>query len=230
MNELTLFDEEKTAKKKLMTVKEVSEALGVSSDTIKNCIRRLMPNKMQNGKTTYLSEVEVACISRELKNNVKVTEQLTYEAASQVKNTSTELEIIGNALSAFKDLQKLYTQKEVEYKAIIAQKDKQLVEQKPKVQWYDDVADSENLTEISTIGKLTKVGAKKIYALLAADRVIYKKFDDGVEYYASYSGYDKYFKSIPVPFLKGDKKATRYKLMFTQSGAIWASKRYGNNV
>lgn len=52
-----------------MTVREVAEAMGVSYDTIKNCIRRIMPNKMQHGKTTYLNEKEVTCISKELKNN-----------------------------------------------------------------------------------------------------------------------------------------------------------------
>ena len=31
-----------------MTVREVAEAMGVSLDTIKNCIRRIMPNKMQH--------------------------------------------------------------------------------------------------------------------------------------------------------------------------------------
>lgn len=75
-----------------MTVREVAEAMSVSLDTIKNCIRRIMPNKMQHGKTTYLDEKEVAFISKELKNNSQVLNQLTYEPASRVKNTTTELE------------------------------------------------------------------------------------------------------------------------------------------
>ena len=74
-----------TREPKAMTVKEVSEALGVSKDTILNCIKRTMPDKVQHGKTTFLDEKEVACISRELKTNCKVTEQLTVEAGSTVK-------------------------------------------------------------------------------------------------------------------------------------------------
>lgn len=105
-----------------MTVREVAEAMGVSLDTIKNCIRRIMPNKMQHGKTTYLDEKEVAFISKELKNNSQVLNQLTYEPASRVKNTTTELEVLSNALSAFNALQDLYNQKEAEYKNIIAEK------------------------------------------------------------------------------------------------------------
>lgn len=73
--------------------KEVAAAMGVSSDTIKNCIRRIFPQKMQNGKTTYLNEKEVACISKEMKSNTHVVNHLTYEVSSQVKTTTTELEV-----------------------------------------------------------------------------------------------------------------------------------------
>lgn len=87
-NELTNKNE------KFMTVKEVANAMNVSTDTIKNCIRRLFPDLMKNGKTTYLDEFHITCISKELKNNANVLEKLTYEAASQVKNTVTDLEIL----------------------------------------------------------------------------------------------------------------------------------------
>lgn len=81
---------------KTMTVQEVANVLGVSADTIKNCIRRIMPNRMQNGKATMLTELEVSAITSELKSNTQVTNQLTYEAGSQVANTTTRLEIIAN--------------------------------------------------------------------------------------------------------------------------------------
>lgn len=129
MNELDLFE-------KTMTVKEVAEALSVSSDSIKNCIRRIMPNKMQHGKTTLLTEKEVACISAELKTNSHVIEKLTDETASRVTNTTTELEVLANARNALLALDNLYKQKEAEYKAIIAEKDTQLLEQQPMVDGY----------------------------------------------------------------------------------------------
>ena len=101
---------------KVMTVKEVASALGVSTDTIKNCIRRILPNKMQNGKTTFLTESDVTLISKELKSNCKVTEQLTYEAASQVKNTTTDLEILENYKKANADFVALLERKYEEEK------------------------------------------------------------------------------------------------------------------
>lgn len=59
-----------------MTVREVAEAMGVSKDTVLNCIKRIMPNILQHGKTTYLDEKEVAFISKELKNNTDVQKQI----------------------------------------------------------------------------------------------------------------------------------------------------------
>lgn len=84
-----------------MTVREVAEAMGVSLDTIKNCIRRIMPNKMQHGKTTFLTETQVSLISKELKSNNTVTDRLTVEVSSTVKNTTTELEVLSNALLSY---------------------------------------------------------------------------------------------------------------------------------
>jgi phage antirepressor YoqD-like protein/transposase len=92
-----------TVTEKMMTVREVAMAMGVSTDTVKNCIRRIMPDKMQNGKTTFLNEAEVACISKELKCNGQVLNHLTYENSSQVKNTTTDLEILENYKKANAD-------------------------------------------------------------------------------------------------------------------------------
>lgn len=81
---------------KTMTMQEIADAMGVSKDTIRNCVRRVFPRKMQQGKTAYFNESEVAVISKELKNNNYVSEQLTSEAASQVKKSVTRTEIIAN--------------------------------------------------------------------------------------------------------------------------------------
>lgn len=102
---------------KAMTVKEVASAMGVSADTVKNCIRRTMPNKMQNGKTTFLDEKEVACISKELKMNGQVLNHLTYEDSSQVKSTVTDLEILENYKKANADFVALLERKYEEERA-----------------------------------------------------------------------------------------------------------------
>ena len=179
MNELTT--------EKTMTVREVAEALGVSTDTIKNCIRRIMPNKMVNGKTTYLNEVEVATISKELKSNDKVIEQLTYEAGSQVKNTTTDLEILNNAMVALADLKRLYDRKEAEYKATIETQKMKIAEDAPKVDFYDRVTESSDCIDIGQCAKILNVkniGRNKLFEILRNKKILnernqpYQKYVD----------------------------------------------------
>jgi phage antirepressor YoqD-like protein len=89
------------------------------------------------------------------------------------------------------------------------------------------VADSSNLVEIGTVGKMLGIGQNNFFAILQMNKVIYKKRVDDIEYYLAYSEYEKYFKSVPIPFKKSDgTKLTRNKLMFTQGGAQWAEKRF----
>ena len=110
---------------------------------------------------------------------------------------------------------------------LVAQSTRRLLEAQPKIEWYDNVANSTNLTEIGTVGKMTNIGAQKIFKVLRADRIIYQKNDsDGIKYDVPYCDYQKYFKTIPEPFLRGEKRLVRNKLLFTQEGVIWATKRY----
>lgn len=108
-NELTL--------EKTMTVKEIAQAMGVSTDTVKNCIRRIMPEKMQNGKTTFLNEQEVTMISKELKSNTFVSSHQTYEVSSQVKNTTTRLEVLANYKAATQAMIELLEAEKAELQA-----------------------------------------------------------------------------------------------------------------
>lgn len=174
MNELTIKTE------KTMTTKKLAEALGVSVDTITNCVKRIFPNKLQQGKTTFFTEEEVACISKELKNNSFVMKHLTSEVSSEVQNTTTDLEIMGNAIKAFQDLKKLYERKENELKAIIT-------EQKPKVEFYDAVTGSKDTTDMKEVAKVLNIkgyGRNKLFDFLRNKKVLdrsnipYQRFVD----------------------------------------------------
>lgn len=162
----------------VVTVRDVAVALGVSTDTVKNCIRRIMPNKMQNGKTTLLNEQEFACISKELKSNAKVTEQLTYEAALQVKNTTTELEIIANARSAFLALDELYKQKETEYKATIENQNKQIEALTPDAESWRKFAESDGTFSATNVAKLLKISRDELLDFLKIKHYIMRERSD----------------------------------------------------
>ena len=162
---------------KTMTVKEVANALGVSYSSVYRAVTKLFPDKMQNGETTYLNEKEVACISKELKGDYH-TSQMTFSAGEKVKSTTTELEVIGNAISAFNALQTLYNQKEEEYKAIIAQKDTQLLEQAPKVDFYDAVTGSNDAIDMGQVSKVLNIkdyGRNNLFAFLREHKVLDKR-------------------------------------------------------
>jgi len=58
VNELELFGGEKDFPEKTMTIKELSETLGVSRDLVEKRVKELLPNKMSKGKTTILNRKE----------------------------------------------------------------------------------------------------------------------------------------------------------------------------
>lgn len=121
------------AKENTMTVREIAETLGVSKDVVLNCIKRIFPKKMAHGKTTYLNSYEIAIISKELKSNNKVLERLTVEAASTVKNSTTEIEIIANYKAAAEAMTNL-----LQMKLQKAEADKEYLEIKldESKKWY----------------------------------------------------------------------------------------------
>lgn len=179
MNELTT--------EKTMTVREVAEALGVSTDTIKNCIRRIMPNRMESRKTTYLTEFEVSAISKELKNNTSVLSHQSDEVSSSVKNTTTDLEILNNAMVALADLKRLYDRKEAEYKATIETQQMKIAEDAPKVDFYDRVTESSDCIDIGQCAKVLNVhgiGRNKLFEILRQKKILnehnqpYQKYVD----------------------------------------------------
>lgn len=207
------------ATEKTMTVKEVADVFGVSKDTVLNCIKRIMPDKLEHGKTTFLNEIEVAKISIELKRNVKVTEQLTVEAGSTVMSRTTRLEVLANyqraneAFIAMLESEKSELQEQVAYLT-------------PKADVYDICCTSDNLHEIGELGKKTGIGERKIFPFLVAEKVIKYKHVDGVDFYEPCYPYDKYFDFKLQPFPKGNEIKTRNKLMLTTEGFMYFSKKY----
>ena len=244
-------------KEKTMTVKEIAEIKGVSESSVKRAIRKLFAEKMQNGKTTFLNEKEVAAISAELKGEYH-TSQLTYSAGEQVKNTVKEktvttrelAETLGvstetiratakkiitpskliwrvinggnslvfneeqstaikielqnhskiasngfNTMQISNDLEMLLlSQKLADYQnKRIAELQKeneqqkmQLIEQAPKVEFYDDVTGSKDTIDMSEVAKVLNcgLGRNRIFELLRNKHILqsdnqpYQKYVD----------------------------------------------------
>lgn len=102
-----------------------------------------------------------------------------------------------------------------------------IAEQKPKVDYVDSYCDSTNLEEIGHLGKVTKIGEQKIFKKLLDDGYIKVRYStDGVKFYDPCFGYERYFETIHVPFIKGDKRLSRDKLMLNHDGFMYFRKRY----
>lgn len=89
---------ELTTEKK-MTTKEVANALGVSYDTANNAVKRLFPEIVKNGKTTFLNEMQVAAISKDIANNTDVQKQINNNGKFMtIRNIADKLDISYSAV------------------------------------------------------------------------------------------------------------------------------------
>ncbi len=95
--------------KQVMTVKEIAEALGVSTDTVKNCIRRIMPMKMHHGKTTLLNKQEIAMVSKDIANNTDVQKQIKGTDFMTIRNIADILNVSYSAV--YRVVSKLFPEK-----------------------------------------------------------------------------------------------------------------------
>lgn len=203
-----------------MTIQEVADAMGVSYDTVRHAVNRVLPSKIRNGVITRLTESEVAIISKELKSNTSVMSHQTLEVSSKVQNTTTELEILANYKAASEAFTKMLQQKNAALEA-------QVAELAPKAEVYSLCCDSERLHTIQDLGKITGIGAQNIFDRLVKDCVIYRVVSDGDKHYRSHYQYDRYFKPIIEPYSQNGKPKTHSRLMLTTEGFMHFCKKYG---
>lgn len=222
MNELDFAEKNE----KTMTTKEVAEALNTTKDVVLANARKCLQNKqIEHGKATFWTQKEITILLDYMKSHN--SNNRSVELNSTVENTTTDLTPALKIKKAMELMQEGYEEELQILRAKNLEQAQQLAIQAPKAQWFDDVADSCNLVEIGTVGKMLGIGQNNFFAVLKMNKVIYKKRVDDIEYYLAYSEYEKYFKSVPIPFKKSDgTKLTRNKLMFTQDGAQWAEKRF----
>lgn len=139
----------KLSNEKTMTIKEVAEILGVTSEAIKKHVRELFPGIISNGKTTYLNEKLVTII--------------------KTKMTPTT-QVVGNKTTLEKELiiqQALMFQQEK-----IQELEKENKIMKPKSISYDTFINSENVHDMSEVAKMFNTGRNKLFDLLREYNVL----------------------------------------------------------
>lgn len=154
-----------------MTIKEVATVLNVTSEAIKKHVRELYPGLLRNGVETRLSEFQVTEIKQKMLPTTEVVgaftsidiERMTLQVIEYHRNKVIEL------------------QKENEIQK------QQLIEQAPKVEFYDDVTGSSDTIDMSEVAKILNIkgiGRNKLFEILRNKNILrnnnqpYQKYVD----------------------------------------------------
>lgn len=142
-----------------MSVKEVSKTLGVSDRTIRRYVEKFFPEIVENGKATNLSELQVTKIKLELQKAKNL------DTVDQLPKTDLEKEIIiqqALQLQAEK-IERLTREK--------AEKEKRLEEAQPKIEFFDQVGDSNGNLPLNETAKILGTGRTRLSKRLQNDNI-----------------------------------------------------------
>lgn len=205
MNDLSLFNsnQSKEAVANFVTIRQFAAVYGVSYDTVNNAVKRLFPEIVKNGKTTYLNEMQVAAISRELKSNNTVKDRLTFEVSSKVANTTTELELQQNFYAASQAYAKFLEAERARLQAENESQKQQLVEQAPKVEMYNKLVDRSFCKCLRDTAQFIGEHEKHFLQVLQDKKIIYKH----AGHYRAYADYADCFELKAVSY--GENKITQ---------------------
>jgi phage antirepressor YoqD-like protein len=157
MNEITAQND------RHMTVREVAEALGVTDEAIKWHIRKLYPDLMRNGVTTYLNEVQVTAV----KNQIG-TGRNDLQNVLQVKNAVTAIDIERMTLQVIEYHRGRIKELEAENK----EQQERLAVAEPKAAALDGISAGEGdvtVGELAAILALPRVSEKVLFRRLRDD-------------------------------------------------------------
>jgi phage antirepressor YoqD-like protein len=147
-----------------MTVREVAEVLGVTDEAIKKHIRELWPDLMRERITTYLTEEQVTEIKQKMRLTTKVASALTSL-----------------------DIERMTLQVIDYHKAKIAELEAQAEADRPKVDFFNQVADSGDalqMRDVAGVLNLPGWGRNTLFEFLREKEVLdsrnipYRKFQD----------------------------------------------------
>lgn len=153
MNELT--------KEKTMTVKEISQVLGVTERLIQEKCKELFPEIVKNGVKTILNEGQITLIKMSLERNPHL--ERTFEVKTDLQ-MSLQLE------ESARYFRKKYEDAQKEIETL-----------KPKALFFDTVADSKTAIEMSQVAKVIDMGYGNEKVLMS-NNIPYQKYID-LEYF-----------------------------------------------
>jgi len=196
--QLSLFGE------KRMTVKEVAEVLGVSERVVQLSAKRLYPEEIRNGFTTYLTEAQATSIKLDLQRHHNL------EGTFEVVTTDIEMK-----------------QKAAEVMAWLMRDNEQLKAAlaiaAPKAELADRIATADGLKSLAEIGKINGIGPVKIFEVLSSRGILYRKLKSWLPYQCYI---DQGYFSVKESTYKVMGQDVLYSTTYvTGKGELWLARR-----
>lgn len=135
-----------------MSIPEIAESFKVDESTVRRYIGKVFPDKIKNGVKTLLNEKEVTAIKLKLQQN-----QHLVRPADLPKTDLEKKLLIQQAMG--------FLSEEIE------ELRSQLTEAQPKIEFHDQVGDSEGLYSIGETSKLLGEGRNKFFEKLREEKM-----------------------------------------------------------
>lgn len=170
MKELELFENEKIEKQEsTMTVKEVSEILGVTERTVQRHLKSIRDGldnvvEVQNGIKSLITEKEVTLIKKKIELSGR--NDVINPAALPKTNLEKQL-LIRQAMQLQNEM---IAELEAENKQLKIENE----QQKPKVEYFDTLINRGNSTNIRNTAKELKIPERQFIKMLQLDGFLYR--------------------------------------------------------
>ena len=171
---------------KTITTKELAEQLGTTRDVVIANARKCLPDKIfEQGKNTYWNKAEVTVLLDYMKTHTSNNRSVEFN--STVENLSTDLTPALKIKKALELMQEGYEEELARLRAENAEKEHKLIEQAPKVEFFDDVTGSTDTIDMKEVAKVLNVkglGRNNLFELLRSRNILdrnnqpYQKYVD----------------------------------------------------
>ena len=219
MNELSILA---TQDKKTVTTRELAQTLGVDVRTVNETVERLLNSTFQKlgdiktvptgGRPTKVfTEEQATAIKQEIARHHNLKSR-------EIDSVSTELEeneIVANAIA-------ILQRRSEEYKHRAEVAEQKLIEQSPKVEFYNDVADSDstiNMAEVAKVLNVKGIGRNNLFKFLRENNI----FDEKNIPYQRYVNAG-FFKLVEYKFICDGKVKVGLKPVVYQKGVDYINK------
>ena len=170
MKELELFENEKIEKQEnTMTVKEVSEILGVTERTVQRHLKSIRDSldnivEVQNGIKSLITEKEVTLI----KKKIELSGRNDVVNPAVLPKTNLEKQLL--IRQAMQLQNEMIAELEAENKRLKIENE----QQKPRVEYFDTLISRGNSTNIRNTAKELKIPERQFIKILQLDGFLYR--------------------------------------------------------